>query len=139
MRTKENPKNKSDLKRLTEEIKNLRSELKSSNKSIKILSTTVKELRGDRVREPKTRNNNKARRVNKTLEIATFQKDNRVFITNKIRQHINIATRKDRKSTVTGVSLNRLTGHPNQIFITTDNGFETWRDPKNLRALTHQE
>ena len=126
---------KSNIEILTEEIRNLRLELKTSNESIKTLSNTVKTLSENSVRKNKRVKYSIANKVKGTEAKTIFRKGDKVIIMNKIRQHIKIATEGDRISKVTGVSLDRAKGHPNKIFITTDNGFETWRDPSNLRLL----
>ena len=126
---------RNEIEALTEEIRNLRVELRASNESIKTLSETVKELRGDCERERKqVRHKRKSEEI-KINTKAPFREGDRVRITNKIKQHINVATVGDRVSTVTEVSLDRTKGYPNKIFITTDNGFETWRDPSNIVLL----
>ena len=113
---------KNDIEKLMGEINNLRLELKASNESTIALSETVKTLSGK-----------------KTEAKDTFREGDRVRITSKIKQKIKVATDGDRLSIVTEVSLNRVKGYPNKIFITTDNGFETWRDPSNLRLLSRTE
>ena len=138
MRTKETTSEKNDIEALTEEIKNLRVDLRASNESIKTLSKTVNALRGNckhECNECKQFTHNKKGKETKPNGKAPFSEGDRVRITNKIKQHVNVATVGDRVSTVTEVSLNRAKGYPNKIFITTDNGFETWRDPSNLKLL----
>ena len=127
---------KNEIEALTEEIRNLRVELRASNESIKTLSEAVNELRGSCKHECKQFKHKRKSKETKPNTKAPFQEGDRVRITNKIKQHINIATVGDRVSTVTEVSLDRAKGHPNKNFITTDNGFETWRDPSNLILLS---
>ena len=132
---KEKPSEKNEIETLTEEIKNLRVELRASNESIKTLSKTVNALRGNCKYECKPIKHHRKSKETKLDAKAPFREGDRVRITNKIKQHVNVATVGDRVSTVTGVSLDRAKGYPNKVFITTDNGFETWRDPSNLRLL----
>lgn len=138
MRTKETTSEKNDIEALTEEIRNLRVDLRASKESIKTLSKTVNALQGNykqEFNEFKQSKYNKKGKETKPNGKAQLREGDRVRITNKIKQHINVATIGDRVSTVTEVSLNRAKGYPNKIFITTDNGFETWRDPSNLKLL----
>lgn len=81
---KDNLNKKNVIERLTEEINNFKIELRASKGSISQLSTTVKELRGYHVREPKTNVNTKEMRGKRPLETAIFQKSDRVIIKNKI-------------------------------------------------------
>ena len=127
---------KNEIEALTEEIKNLRVELRASNESIKTLSETVNKLRGSCKHECKQFKLKRKSKETKLNSKASFREGDRVRITNKIKQHINIATVSDRVSTVMEASLDRAKGYPNKIFITTDNGFETWRDPSNLILLS---
>lgn len=133
MRTKGTTREKNEIETLTEEIKNLRIELRVSNESVKTLSKTVKALREncEILGSCEYKQFIRKRKSGK----APFSEGDRVRITNRIKQHIDVATVGDRVSTVTGVSLNREKGYRNKIFITTDNGFETWRDPSNLTLL----
>ena len=125
MRTKETTSEKNDIEALTEEIRNLRVDLRASKESIKTLSKTVNALQGNykqEFNECKQFKYNKKRKETKPNGKAPLREGDRVRITNKIKQHINVATVGDRVSTVTEVLLNRAKGYPNKIFITTDNG-----------------
>jgi hypothetical protein len=62
-----------------------------------------------------------------------FQVGDLVFITNKVRRHINRQVNNgDRTAVITKIS-------PNRIDIRTSNGFFTWRAPQNLQLQSQDE
>lgn len=107
MKTKESLKkenNKTDIEKLTKKVNSLRLELKASAGSIIVLSKRVEKL--NRKCKSVSKDDSDAK-INRSKTLAKrkqgsqeFYKDDRVTITNKIRQPYNIATILGRRAMV---------------------------------------
>ena len=108
------------------------------------ITEIIEELRSLHIRESQLLSklaqinefNEKNKKTSKT-EPHTYQKGDRVRITNRINKFVGKRiVKKDKVGTVTRTSHHSEKGH--KVFLTTDNGLKTWRHSKNITLIDEQ-
>jgi len=119
-----------NINRITQQLEQLQLERSRLEQEERILLAELRTLGGEEPDPSEQQQQNQQ-------DESRFRRGDTVYITNRLGAGHAFGRRAratDRAAVITGIST-----HPNRVYLTTFNGYRTWRLPDNLRRINAEE